>query len=76
MQIVDEIILHNFKPWSGAISVFNRLTTEEIDTLEEILIDSGQILSSTEINDIFWFEDEWICEVLGIDHEEFWEREA
>lgn len=76
MQIVDEIVLHNFKPWAGAISVFNRLTTEEIDSLEEILIDSGQILSSTEINDIFWFEDEWICEVLGIDYEKFWEREA
>ena len=76
MQIVDEIILHNFKPWAGAKAVFNRLTEEEIDKLEEILIDSGQILSSTDINDIFWFEDEWICEVLGIDHEEFWEREA
>lgn len=76
MQIVDEIVLHNFKPWSGAKSVFNRLTSEEIDTLEEILINSGQILSSTDLNDIFWFEDEWICEVLGIDHEEFWKREA
>lgn len=74
MQIVDEIVLHNFKPQGGAVSVFYRLTTEEIDSLEEILIDSGRILSTTDVNDIFWFESEWICDILGIDYEEFWER--
>lgn len=76
MQIVDEIVLHNFKPWLGAKATFYRLTTEELDILEQILIDTGIIYSSTDINDIFWFEDEWICEMLGIDHEEFWQREA
>ena len=76
MIITHDIALRDFKPWAGAKAVFNRLTTEEIDTLEYLLTDLREIWSETEINDYFWFEDEWICETLGIDHEEFWEREA
>lgn len=76
MIITQDIALRNFKPWAGAKAVFNRLTTDELDTLEELLNDLQETWSETEINDTFWFEDEWICETLGIDHEEFWEREA
>ena len=76
MIITSEMYLRNFQPWAGGKATFNRLTTEEIDRLDEIFESEFHTISETELNDIFWFEDEWICELLGIDHEKFWKREA
>lgn len=68
MKIIMETSLENFKFWSGA-----KDTAEIIDehglwsTVESILEDlypNG--ISDTELNDIFWFEDEWLFETLGI----------
>lgn len=67
MKYVVEESLSNFKFWSGACDTAKYLTYEELDTieytLEELYFDRE--ITDTEINDIFWFEEDWIAEMLG-----------
>ena len=72
MIITKEIDLKDFEPWSGAVTRFNRL--EELDLLDEFesmleeLFPEG--LDETRINDLLWFESDWIFETLGVSEEE------
>ena len=72
MKITSEMSLKNFKAWSGAKNTLNKLIElDKCDELEFILDDlypNG--LTETELNDILWFDDEWIYETLGIEEEE------
>ena len=69
MKITSEMSLKNFKAWSGAKDTLNKLIElDKCDELEFILDDlypNG--LTETELNDILWFDDEWIYETLGIE---------
>ena len=71
MKITSEMSLKNFKAWSGAKDTLNKLIElDKCDELEFILDDlypNG--LTETQLNDILWFEDEWIYETLGIEEE-------
>lgn len=72
MRIYSEDDLRNFNFWSGAVETANELTFDELDRVEaelEMLNPNG--MSDTEINDIFWFEEDWIAEMLGY---ECWEH--
>ena len=67
MTIKTEQSLRNFEFWCGAKVNAKQLTSEEFDTLEnefEGLYPDG--MTETEINDIFWFDFEWVCEILGL----------
>lgn len=77
MKIYAETDLHNFEFWSGAKDTVKYLTWEEIDTIESILEDLyPDGVDETTINDIFWFEEDWIAEMLGYnDFEEIMERD-
>ena len=72
MKITSEISLKNFKAWSGAKATLNKLIElDKCDDLEFILEDLyPDGLTETELNDILWFDDEWIYETLGIEEEE------
>ena len=69
MKITSEISLKNFKAWSGAKDTLNKLI--ELDKCEELefILDDlyPEGLTGTQLNDILWFEDEWIYETLGIE---------
>ena len=69
MKITSEMSLKNFKAWSGAKDTLNKLIElDKCDELEFILDDlypNG--LTDTQLNDILWFDDEWIYETLGIE---------
>ena len=69
MKITSEISLKNFKAWSGAKDTLNKLIEldkcEELEFILEDLYPDG--LTETELNDILWFDDEWIYETLGIE---------
>lgn len=67
MTIATEIKLRDFKFWSGAANTRMYLTDDEVDIIEAVLDDMPQDkpMTATEINDIFWFETDWIAEVLG-----------
>lgn len=72
MKIYSETSLQNFEFWSGAKETANELTGRELDTIEaelESLYPDG--MEDTAINDIFWFEEDWIAEILGY---ECWEH--
>ena len=69
MKITSEMSLKNFKAWSGAKDTLNKLIElDKCDDLEFILDDLyPDGLTDTQLNDILWFEDEWIFETLGIE---------
>ena len=69
MKITSEMSLKNFKAWSGAKDTLNKLIElDKCDELEFILDDLyPNRLTETELNDILWFDDEWIYETLGIE---------
>ncbi len=71
MKLTSEINLINFQAWSGAEEtlkiIIRENKTEELEFLIEELYPEG--LTETKLNDILWFEDEWIFEQLGINNQ-------
>lgn len=77
MKIYEEKSLRNFEFWSGAKDTVKYLTDDELDQIEAILEDTyPEGMEDTEINDLFWFEDDTIAEWLGYnDFEEIMHRD-
>ena len=75
MKFTTEINLTKFDFWSGAKS--HKFTYEELEELEFIIEDlyHTEPPSETDINDLFWFEEETLCEWVGLDFEEYLERQ-
>lgn len=82
MTMTIEKKLRDFHFWSGAATNAAKLTSDELDQLEEQLEEmkdwdsSTEPWSTTEINDLMWFQFEDICEWLGLDYEEVMAREG
>lgn len=71
MKIYREENLSNFEFWSGACANAAMLTAEELDNIGdelEMLYPDG--MSETEINDIFWFDFGFACELIGLEYDE------
>jgi hypothetical protein len=68
MKIYNETRLIDFQAWSGAIDTKNTIIdndkADEFDNLIEEIYPDG--LSETQLNDILWFDEEWVFEALGI----------
>ena len=68
----ENTTLVNFDAWSGAVDTKERIMQEgkadEFDNLIDELYPDG--LSETQLNDILWFEEDWIFEMLDISDEE------
>jgi hypothetical protein len=68
MIVYSEISLADFKFWGGAVDTVEELTWDDYETLEfaieEMCCDNGMI-SETELNDLIWFERDWVANVLG-----------
>tara|TARA_R110000850_G_scaffold34714_1_gene93403 strand:- start:49 stop:276 length:228 start_codon:yes stop_codon:yes gene_type:complete len=69
MRVSKELNLTSFEFWSGATS--HKFSYNELKELEHQLEDlfHEQAPTETDINDMFWFEEEMLCEWLGIDFE-------
>lgn len=69
--------LQNFNAWSGAVetkkAIIEAGKAEEFEQLIEELYPDG--LTDTTLNDLLWFDSEWIFENLGITEEEEEEEE-
>lgn len=66
MKLYKEESIHNFNFWSGAADRVKYLTSDELDTLESIIEDAyPDGMSETDLNDLFWFEEDTIAEWLG-----------
>ncbi len=72
MRIYKEFNINDFEPWCGATGTYNRIDEEnKLDELQEMieeLYPDG--IEETELNDLLWFDDEWVFETLGIEEEE------
>lgn len=77
MKIYKEESLSNFEFWSGAKDFASKLTENEFDAIEAFLeTEYPDGMDETQINDLFWFEPEYICnDILGFDYDEIMERE-
>ena len=77
MIINKNIDLKNFKFWSGAKDFADLLTLDELEQIEFNLEDlfHDKTPSETDINDLFWFEEDFICEMIGTTSEEVFNRE-
>lgn len=68
--------LKTFNFWSGAKALADKLTWSE---LEEIQFQLDELhpegMSETHLNDLFWFEEDFICELIGEKAEEVLNRE-
>ena len=70
MKIYQEKSLRDFEFWSGAKTtaetIWNNFREEGFDTIErELEMDYPDGMDETQINDIFWFETDYIATLLG-----------
>lgn len=63
--------IKNFNAWSGAVETQERIINEgkadDFDSLIDEMYPDG--LSETALNDLLWFEEDWLFEQLGIEAE-------
>ena len=68
----ENTTLVNFDAWSGATDtkerIINECKADEFDNLIEELYPDG--LTDTQLNDLLWFEEDWLFEMLGIEIDE------
>mgnify|MGYP003605244109 CR=1 FL=1 len=73
MRVYNEnLTLRNFDAWSGAVdtkeTIINEGKDKDFDYLIEELYPDG--ITETQLNDLLWFEEDWIFEMLGIEIDE------
>jgi hypothetical protein len=68
----DDLQLSDFNAWNVAKdtkeTILNNNKGDEFDNLIEELYPDG--ISETSLNDLLWFESDWLFEQLGISEEE------
>lgn len=71
MQWIVEGSLTNFNFWSGAADNAKLLEYSELKELDEALPSyfEGRTPTETEINDLFWFEFETVCSLIGLKYD-------
>lgn len=65
--VTYELDLTQFKFWGGAVETVKYLTYSELEELNAFFNDNYEVLSETDVNDIFWFEDDALARYLGYD---------
>lgn len=72
MKIYKDIDPSEHDAWAGAVSTLETIKQHnkdhEFNQLMEELYPDG--MSETELNDILWFDSEWLFESLGINEED------
>ena len=72
MTVTYETTLKDFEFWGNACENVNKLTDEELETLEEYFYEP---INQTELNDLFAFYFESVCDILGLTEEEVLARD-
>ena len=71
MKITREESLNNFEFWGGAKDRANCFSWEELEQIEQALEEIyGETIDETTINDLFWFEIEFLCSLIGLEYDE------
>ena len=71
MKWIVEDSLTNFKFWSGAVDNAKLLEYSELQELDDALPDlfGERTPTQTEINDLFWFDFETVCSLIGLKYD-------
>lgn len=56
--------LRSFQFWGFAKPFVKRLTLDELDIMDDV-----------NINDIFAYDRDWVCECIGVAEDDIWKRE-
>ena len=71
MKVYEDINLKDFESWSGATETKERIIKEgkeeEFEMLIEEMYPNG--IDATTLNDVLWFDNDWIYSCLGIETE-------
>ena len=72
MKIITETSLDNFEAWSGAKQTLQEIReagkVEDLEMLLDDIYPDG--IDGGVLNDILWFDDDWVLESLGMKPEE------
>jgi len=72
MKIITETSLDNFEAWSGAKQTLQEIReagkVEDLEMLLDDIYPDG--IDGGVLNDILWFDDDWVFESLGMKPEE------
>lgn len=69
MLVKQEMNAINFKFWSGGKDTVDELTLEELEQVWSYLEEAYEgEMDATAINDFFWFERDYIAEMLGFEN--------
>jgi len=72
-----QVDFSEYEPWSGAVDTFEKIKEEdkleELEYMLEELYPEG--MTDTQLNDLLWFDSEWVLEQLGIVEEDEDEEE-
>ena len=79
MKIYSDLPLSQFEFWSGGRDRAELLTAEELDRIGEELeaMDfwADGLPEGVQVNDLFWFDFDTVCELIGLNPEEVYKRE-
>ena len=71
MKVYEELNLKDFNAWSGATTTKERIISEgkeqEFEDLIEEMYPNG--VDATTLNDVLWFDNDWVYSCLGIETE-------
>lgn len=68
MKIYTEKSLRDFEFWSGAKDRAEYLTEKDLDIIEsELELEYPDGMDETEVNDLFWLEEDYLAQILGYD---------
>ena len=69
MKIYKDESLRGFEFWSGAVDNAEEFTLEELDHITDVLeaLDNGEGYDETDINDMMWFEPEYLASLIGLE---------
>lgn len=75
MKIYEEKSIKDFEFWAGAREFADHLSDDEWDILEAYLSETyPEGIANTDLNDLFWFDNEILLEILNVSEEDFWNR--
>ncbi|WAX15590.1 hypothetical protein EG103P2_00025 [Enterococcus phage EG103P2] len=69
MQIKKVYDLEDFQPWSGAVDTWEKiLEADKVAEVEIMLEDTyaGDEIEETTLNDILWFDSDYVLDYLGL----------
>lgn len=77
MKVYREVSLREFDFWGGAKDRVKYLTGDELERIEQVLEELyPKGIDETELNDLFWFEEDSLAEWLGYENfEQIMERD-